>query len=58
MTASHVEALRAAQSALWQYVSDLQNPPTGDSLARRITAAEAASDRVDAALARQEKTNG
>jgi len=45
-----IEALRAAQNALWQYLSDLKYPPAGDSIERRIAAAAAASNAVDAAL--------
>ena len=54
MSASHVPdmlaALVKAQSALWQYSNDLRFPPTGDSVERRLEAATAASNAVDAII--------
>jgi hypothetical protein len=38
-----IAAIEAAQIALWQYVSDLKYPPQGDSIDRRIEAANKAA---------------
>jgi hypothetical protein len=43
--------LANAQQALWQYISDLRFPPTGDSVERRLEAAERASSALDALIA-------
>ena len=43
--------LAAAQEALWQYVSDLQFPPEGDSRERRLEMARKASSGLDALIA-------
>ena len=43
--------LANAQVALWQYISDLHFPPTGDSVKRRLEAAERASSALDALIA-------
>lgn len=43
--------LAAAQEALWQYVSDLQFPPSGDSVERRLEMARKASSGLDALIA-------
>jgi hypothetical protein len=45
------DPIQQAQQALWQYIADLRFPPVGDSLQRRIEAAERASDALDAFIA-------
>jgi hypothetical protein len=43
-------AIEAAQIALWQYVSDLKYPPQGDSIDRRIAAANKAAAGLSAII--------
>ena len=54
-TFAHIErntlaALQSAQIALWQYVSDLKYPPQGDSIDRRIEAANKAAAECSAII--------
>lgn len=50
MSAALQEASQEALIALWQYVSDLKFPPTGDSLDRRIQRAEQVAAKLSDAL--------
>lgn len=51
MTYPSEAILKAAQEALWQYLSDLRFPPTGDSVERRLEMARKASSGLDALIA-------
>ena len=53
MSEDDLKVLRKAESALWQYMSDLQFPPTGDSIGRRHELAKRAAGDLGALIERQ-----
>lgn len=52
MSEDDIKVLREAQSALWQYCSDLKFPPTGDSIDRRAARADRAATDLTALIER------
>lgn len=53
MTEQDLKVLKEAESALWQYMSDLQFPPSGDSVDRRLERAKRAASDLGALIERQ-----